>query len=293
MWPSEDEEQADGWRTTYGSSTEGCWTKSPSRGSDNERRPRWRCKSRCSRRRVLGEFDARAGTPAQQSKRVEGARVRGAVPSSFATAETNEQLKDNEKKKTARDRDPRTREQKSSANSRQKSELSQADFERDELHRALKSALETQVIVCSVGWLSVFSDYVGRLGNEPLGARARVALTGTTVAEYFRDAEETETKAAAAVASNAKSRAAFESQRRRCQLWCSSRRIRLSPMTLPSRRRNARGWRGLFRESCCSALAKFQGVVTERPRVKRPCRRWCLPYCPTGWSTVKSMCQKR
>ena len=59
-----------------------------------------------------------------------------------------------------------------------------------------------------------FSDYVGRLGNKPPGARARVALTGPTVAEYFRDAEEAETKAAAttAVASNAKSRAAFESQ---------------------------------------------------------------------------------
>ena len=49
-----------------------------------------------------------------------------------------------EKKKTARDWDPRIREQKSSANSRQKSELSEADFERDELHRALSSALETK-----------------------------------------------------------------------------------------------------------------------------------------------------
>ena len=39
-------------------------------------------------------------------------------------------------------------------------------FERDELHRALKSALETQVLVCADEWLSVFSDYVGRLGNE-------------------------------------------------------------------------------------------------------------------------------
>ena len=36
-------------------------------------------------------------------------------------------------------------EQESSANSRQKSELSEADFERDEMHRALKSVLETQV----------------------------------------------------------------------------------------------------------------------------------------------------
>ena len=35
------------------------------------------------------------------------------------------------------------------------------DSERDELHRALKSALETQVIACSNEWLSVFSDYVG------------------------------------------------------------------------------------------------------------------------------------
>ena len=77
-----------------------------------------------------------------------------------------------------------------------------------------------------------FSDYVGRLGNKPTGARARVALTGPTVAEYFRDAEEAVTKAAAttAVASNAKSvqhsRASVPTVspratllRRRCQLW--------------------------------------------------------------------------
>ena len=35
------------------------------------------------------------------------------------------------------------------------------DSERDEVHRALKGALETQVIVCSDEWLSVFSDHVG------------------------------------------------------------------------------------------------------------------------------------
>ena len=52
--------------------------------------------------------------------------------------------------------------EKSSANSRQKSELSEADFKLDELHKAL---------------------------NEPPGARARVALTGPTLAVYFRDAE--------------------------------------------------------------------------------------------------------
>ena len=89
-----------------------------------------------------------------------------------------------------------------------------------------------------MSWLSVSSDCVGsgvgpttkcagsgaerqdsvtndlRQMNEPLGARARVTLTGPTVAEYFRDAEEAERKAATttAVASNAKSRAAFESQ---------------------------------------------------------------------------------
>ena len=40
------------------------------------------------------------------------------------------------------------------------------EFERDELHRALRSALETQVLVCADEWLSVFTDYVGRLGNE-------------------------------------------------------------------------------------------------------------------------------
>ena len=37
-----------------------------------------------------------------------------------------------EKKKTDREWDPRAREQKNSANSREKSELSEADFERDE-----------------------------------------------------------------------------------------------------------------------------------------------------------------
>ena len=53
---------------------------------------------------------------------------------------------------------------------REKSEVASVeeghDIERDGLDRALKSALETQVIVCADQWLSVFSDYVGRLGNE-------------------------------------------------------------------------------------------------------------------------------
>ena len=40
------------------------------------------------------------------------------------------------------------------------------EFERDELHRALRRALETQVLVCADEWLSFFTDYVGRLGNE-------------------------------------------------------------------------------------------------------------------------------
>ena len=39
-------------------------------------------------------------------------------------------------------------------------------FERDELDRALKSALKTHVIVCADECLSVFTSYVGRLGNE-------------------------------------------------------------------------------------------------------------------------------
>ena len=50
--------------------------------------------------------------------------------------------------------------------------------------------------------------------NEPPGARARVALTGPTVADYFRDVEEAETRAAAAtaVALNKKALATFEGQ---------------------------------------------------------------------------------
>jgi len=40
------------------------------------------------------------------------------------------------------------------------------EFERDELDRGLKSALETQVLVCADEWLSVSSDHVDRLGNE-------------------------------------------------------------------------------------------------------------------------------
>ena len=40
------------------------------------------------------------------------------------------------------------------------------ELERDGLHRALRSALETQVLVCADEWLSVFTDYVGRLGKE-------------------------------------------------------------------------------------------------------------------------------
>ena len=47
--------------------------------------------------------------------------------------------------------------------------------------------------------------------NEPPRARARVALTGPTVAEYSRDAEEAETKAAATTAE------AFDKKAVKCQ----------------------------------------------------------------------------
>jgi len=45
----------------------------------------------------------------------------------------------------------------------------------------------TTTIFWSRGWLQVALVY-GQM-NEPPGARARVALTGLTVAEYFRDQE--------------------------------------------------------------------------------------------------------
>ena len=45
------------------------------------------------------------------------------------------------------------------------------DFERNVLHRALQSALETQVIVCADEWLSVFSDCVGS-DLQPTGVPA-------------------------------------------------------------------------------------------------------------------------
>ena len=157
-------------------------------------------------------------------KKEEVARSRGAMPSSFAkSTKTNEQTKVKIRVPPEVPHDTRIciedlvdtdvdEPDVDKYNSRQKSKLSEADFTRDELHRALKSALETQVLMCSDEWLCVFSDYVGRLGNEPPGARAQVALTGPTEAEYLRGAEEAETKAAAtiAVASNAKSRTSFE-----------------------------------------------------------------------------------
>jgi len=100
----------------------------------------------------------RAGTPAQQRTKEE-ARSRRAVVSSFAkSTKTNEQTKVRVVVPAEVPHDTRiciedlvntdvdesdVDEQKSNANSRQKSELSEADFERDELHSALKSALET------------------------------------------------------------------------------------------------------------------------------------------------------
>ena len=43
--------------------------------------------------------------------------------------------------------------------------------------------------VCSRTWVCVQVSLVYGQMNEPPGARARVALTGLTVAEYFRDQE--------------------------------------------------------------------------------------------------------
>jgi len=68
------------------------------------------------------------------------------------------------KKQTARDRDRRTLERKEQC--QLQAVTCESDAKRDELHRVLKSALETQVLVCADEWLSVFSDTVGRLGNE-------------------------------------------------------------------------------------------------------------------------------
>ena len=68
------------------------------------------------------------------------------------------------KKRKARDRDPRTLESKEQC--QLQAVTCESDAKRDELHRALKSALETQVLVCADEKLSVFSEYVGRLGNE-------------------------------------------------------------------------------------------------------------------------------
>ena len=83
-----------------------------------------------------------------------------------------DQSKDNEKKvkqpgartqepvkQPARGWDPKTLERKEQC--QLQAVPCESDAKRDELHRALKSALETQVIVCSDAWLSAFSDYVG------------------------------------------------------------------------------------------------------------------------------------
>ena len=299
MWRTEDDEHADawwntndwqtasgsGWWTTGGSqirSTDGCWSKSPRRGREQDRN--WTDSLKFGERFYMKEAKEQRTRRWQRPReetvsvraRRKGARVQGgAVLSSFATAETNEQmeekkvtlevphdtriciedlvdmeidqLRDDEKKgkqpgdgtqepkkKTAMDRDPRTRgdsesENKWNAQTRtaqsssnlslqcsrrnlsgrrmMKSELleakrtplaatlsadtdsrnkemkgsleaytdyvdgklraeiatsiREADSELDEMHRALKSALEPQVIVCSDEWLSVFADYVG------------------------------------------------------------------------------------------------------------------------------------
>ena len=96
--------------------------------------------------------------------REEGARSRRAMPSSFAkSTKTNEQKK---VRFVVPQEVPNTDVDKPDVD----------DSEWGELQRALKSALETRVLVCADEWLSVFTDYVGRLGKRTRG-RAQRAWT--------------------------------------------------------------------------------------------------------------------
>jgi len=133
MWRSEDQSDAwwttsssSGWWTRYGSSTEGRWTKSPRRGYGS-----W-----TDSLKVGGCYYTK------------GSRSR-------TTAEMRRQKYFVEAQAGAAEA-----EQRSTNNGEVHKERRVAR------HRALRSALETQVFVCADEWLSVFTDCVGRLGNE-------------------------------------------------------------------------------------------------------------------------------
>ena len=96
-------------------------------------------------------------------RKKEGARSRRAMPSSVAkSTKTNELKKVRFMVPPEVPRDARM----SIEDLANFDEPDVDELERDGLHRALRSALETQVLVCADEWLSVFTDYVGRLGNE-------------------------------------------------------------------------------------------------------------------------------
>ena len=188
MWRSEDEDHSDAWWTTasssgwwtrYGSSsTEGRWTKSPGRGYKKwtdtvkvgESFNTKEAKAAAVARRGTEKASATVATMATRKqvqealqRKKQGTRSRRAMPSSVAkSTKTNEQKKVRFMVPPEVPRDARI----SIEDLANFDEPDIDELERDGLHRALRNALKTQVLVCADEWLSVFTDYVGRLGNE-------------------------------------------------------------------------------------------------------------------------------